>query len=62
MPADPENEKETPVGAGDSSRHETKRMLNSVKLFAGQTEVLIEHNTEVYRLRITRNGKLILQK
>lgn len=31
-------------------------------LFQGKQEVLIDHNGETYRLRITRNGKLILTK
>ena len=31
-------------------------------LFRGGQEVLIRHNGENYRLRITRNGKLILTK
>ncbi|MFP5407838.1 MAG: hemin uptake protein HemP [Gammaproteobacteria bacterium] len=31
-------------------------------LFHGSQEVLISHNGEHYRLRITRNGKLILTK
>ena len=31
-------------------------------LFRGRQEVLIAHNGETYRLRITRNGKLILTK
>lgn len=36
--------------------------LTSNELFQGNREVLIEHNGEVYRLRITRTGKLILNK
>jgi hemin uptake protein HemP len=31
-------------------------------LFKGTREIEIEHNGEVYRLRITRQGKLILNK
>jgi hemin uptake protein HemP len=31
-------------------------------LFRGSQEILIVHNGETYRLRITRNGKLILTK
>lgn len=31
-------------------------------LFKDRPEVLIAHNGETYRLRITRNGKLILTK
>lgn len=31
-------------------------------LFQGKQEVLIAHNGETYRLRVTRNGRLILTK
>ena len=31
-------------------------------LFQGAQEILISHNGEHYRLRITKNGKLILTK
>ena len=31
-------------------------------LFQGNQEILISHNGEQYRLRITKNGKLILTK
>lgn len=36
--------------------------LDSEQLLRGQCEVLIQHGHEVYRLRHTRNGKLILTK
>lgn len=41
---------------------EAATMLTSEQLLAGQREVLIRHAGEVYRLRLTRSGKLILQK
>ncbi|MGE5319837.1 MAG: hemin uptake protein HemP [Hyphomicrobiaceae bacterium] len=31
-------------------------------LFRGGQEILIDHSGEIYRLRVTRNGKLILTK
>ena len=34
----------------------------SEELFRDQREVLIRHGEELYRLRITRQGKLILNK
>lgn len=37
-------------------------MLISEELLQGRSEVLIRHGDEIYRLRQTRNGKLILQK
>jgi hemin uptake protein HemP len=36
------------------------RRLRSDELFAGTREIVIEHHGRLYRLRITRNGKLIL--
>lgn len=38
------------------------RSFRSAELFAGEQEVIIEHGDEHYRLRSTRNGKLILTK
>ena len=38
------------------------RTFTSAEMFAGAQEVIIEHGDEVYRLRSTRNGKLILNK
>lgn len=37
-------------------------VIRSEALLGGQKEILIEHAGEMYRLRLTRNGKLILQK
>ena len=37
-------------------------LLESRHLLQGQCEVLIRHGNEVYRLRHTRNDKLILTK
>lgn len=34
----------------------------SKDLLHGARELLIEHEGEIYRLRVTRNGKLILHK
>ena len=38
------------------------REIDSSSLLQGEKEILIRHGDEVYRLRLTRNGKLILQK
>ena len=38
------------------------REVTSSELLRGDTELLIRHGDEVYRLKLTRNGKLILQK
>ena len=39
-----------------------RRTLSSHTLLNGQPEVLIDHDGEIYSLRHTRNGKLILTK
>ena len=38
------------------------RQWTSAELLAGHTEAIIVHAGEVYRLRCTRNNKLILTK
>jgi hemin uptake protein HemP len=38
------------------------RILCSEELFAGQKTIVIRHGAEDYRLLITRNDRLILQK
>jgi hemin uptake protein HemP len=39
-----------------------QRVITSKEILAGDAEVIILHGEEAYRLRVTRNGKLILQK
>ncbi|HVX61173.1 MAG TPA: hemin uptake protein HemP [Pirellulales bacterium] len=53
-PSPPAEGSETPVC--------DPRTLRSDELLQGQVEVLIAHGNETYRLRLTRSGKLILQK
>ncbi|MBC7818900.1 MAG: hemin uptake protein HemP [Planctomycetaceae bacterium] len=38
------------------------REVSSDELLRGQTELLIRHGEEIYRLKVTRNQKLILNK
>ena len=38
------------------------KTLSSDSLFQGTKEIAIEHGQSVYRLKITRQGKLILNK
>jgi hemin uptake protein HemP len=38
------------------------REIDSNSLLQGEKEILIRHSGEVYRLRLTKNDKLILQK
>lgn len=46
--------------AGDSER--PLRIYTSGELFAGEKELIIVHARDHYRLRITRQDKLILTK
>ncbi len=39
-----------------------EQFLDSRALFAGNSEVVIAHGAETYRLRLTRQNKLILTK
>jgi hemin uptake protein HemP len=57
---DPQDAKSEGEGARPEPR--SVRQLESQELLQGEREVLILHSGEVYRLRLTRNGKLILQK
>jgi hemin uptake protein HemP len=45
-----------PLSAGRKPR------VESAHLFQGEREIVIVHQAKEYRLRITRNGKLILTK
>lgn len=38
------------------------RTLSSGELLQGKQEIFIQHGTEIYRLRQTRTGKLLLYK
>lgn len=48
--------------AGASVHASTDAAVDSQRLLQGRNEVLIRHNNETYRLRHTRNDKLILTK
>lgn len=53
------------AGLGPDQRVRTlvpRRMTSTRELLAGGNEVQIEHNGEIYTLRQTSNGKLILTK
>jgi hemin uptake protein HemP len=48
---------------GSQSAPDTARVTwTTAELLGQKSEVLIQHGNDVYRLRITRNGKLILYK
>jgi len=47
----------------EASSEGQRRLISSSSLFVrGSNEIMIEHQGEQYRLRQTRNGKLILTK
>ncbi|MGZ0171606.1 MAG: hemin uptake protein HemP [Planctomycetales bacterium] len=48
--------------SGEVTRGESKVEITTTELFRGQTEVLIHHGAETYRLRVTKSGKLVLNK
>lgn len=59
--SDPEKiDQSRPQGMPEPSRQ--PRIVRSDDLLQGEREVLIAHGADVYRLKLTRNGKLILQK
>jgi hemin uptake protein HemP len=47
---------------GGQPRPSMTRRLKVSELLAGEREVILEHEGQDYRLRITANGKLILTK
>ncbi len=51
-----------PANRQPASPPAAPRPLESGELFGGRDEVLIVHGNETYRLRRTRQGKLILTK
>ena len=57
--------KKTETENGDAScsaRLKTSNRVTSCELFAGEDELEIEHYGKIYRLRHTRQGKLLLTK
>jgi hemin uptake protein HemP len=65
LPDDPSPKGEQPppaARAGSPAVPQAARRLCSDQLFAGLTEVEIEHGPFIYRLRRTSLGKLILTK
>ena len=41
---------------------DANRVLESTDLLQGESEVFIQHGDEIYRLRLTRSGRLVLNK
>lgn len=51
-----------PLAASEERVEASPTAIDSRTLFKGATEIVIEHDGAKYRLRITRQGKLILNK
>lgn len=56
------NEDVPSTAASDKSATKEVLRINSQDLFQGRNLIEIEHQQEIYRLRLTRLGKLILTK
>ena len=56
----------SPEAPGDKSpapeTASASRAVTSNELFGSQREIIIQHEDAIYRLRITKSGKLILTK
>ena len=48
--------------AAASPAGDRRRRIKVSELLQGEREVILEHDSQDYRLRITANGKLILTK
>lgn len=59
--AEPDVDRKTD-DSGSSHSPNVAPVMDSADLFRGEREVCIRHDGELYRLRITRRGRLILQK
>lgn len=57
-----EKKPKLPTDIPQRANETLKDRYDSRDLFRGHQEIMIEHVGDVYRLRITRQGKLILTK
>lgn len=67
IPAYPKarDQTQSKVYAGQAERAQfrvQRDVIDSRELFRGRQELQISHEGEMYRLRVTRNGRLILNK
>jgi len=58
----PDSPSGEPEPAESATPDASTPLVKSEELMQGRRELLIVHCQEVYRLRLTRNGKLILTK
>lgn len=56
------NEPQKPAPVSRAQPEPVLKKITFQQLAEGAPEVLVEHDGQVYRLRLTRNGKLILNK
>ena len=61
MPIDPHSQP-SPQPQPRPAPLPAQRVLRVEELLGDQQEVLIQHGSEYYRLRLTRNGRLLLTK
>lgn len=62
MPIDRIEPVRLPANRGYHNTGLPDRTISSIDLFSGCREIGIEHGGSLYRLKITRQGKLILNK
>lgn len=55
-------ERSSPIAGNPAARSARGQEIASHELFRGAQEIIIVHRNEEYRLRITRQNKLILTK
>jgi len=58
----PANRTEPHIAGSGIGQPEPARRVHSSELLAGQREIEIDHQGQLYRLRLTAQGKLILTK
>lgn len=58
----PERDSATAVDPVAANETAPPLLFTSEELLRGQREILIRHAGAIYRLRVTQNGKLILNK
>lgn len=51
-----------PIAPAPQAATESIRVIESADIFRGQSEIMIRHQGLLYRMKITRQGKLILNK
>ena len=56
------NRQDDPQRDERTARQDEERLISANSLLQGHQQVLIEHDGEIYRLVLTRNNKLLLQK